>query len=145
MVVDSEGFLEEHADEVRALSPVFTEDFSSWAEEHFGSSESASRILCAPYIYGFALQRKCWCKFFVNSLAPVEWRPEAMKSLILPDAELSLLRALVMSHRHSKNPRELSSQKGKGLVILLFGAPGSGKTLTAGMSRSKHSLILTNI
>jgi ATP-dependent 26S proteasome regulatory subunit len=37
----------------------------------------------------------------------------------------------VTSHRYPEDVRNQTEQKGKGLVILLHGSPGSGKTLTA--------------
>lgn len=42
-----------------------------------------------------------------------------------------MLEALVSSHSFPVNARDQPEQKGKGLVILLHGTPGSGKTLTA--------------
>ena len=52
-------------------------------------------------------------------------------SLILKDDHKLILRGLVTSHEYPDNPRNQPEQKGKGLVILLHGTPGSGKTLSA--------------
>jgi SpoVK/Ycf46/Vps4 family AAA+-type ATPase len=49
----------------------------------------------------------------------------------MDNKKLSLLKALVSAHQLPENPRDQMLQKGKGLVILLHGAPGSGKTITA--------------
>lgn len=70
--------------------------------------------------------------------------PDAFDSLVLPPEHRDIVRALVKTHARTK--RSLGSQppvptvqrefdivqgKGKGLIILLHGAPGVGKTSTA--------------
>ncbi|KAK3947466.1 P-loop containing nucleoside triphosphate hydrolase protein [Pseudoneurospora amorphoporcata] len=52
-------------------------------------------------------------------------------SLLLPNAQKRILRALVENHIFPDNARDEDMQKGKGLVRLLHGSPGSGKTMTA--------------
>lgn len=88
-------------------------------------------IHCPPYTIGYSLGKKTWCRFFVDYVRIVEWNLSAWDSLVLPDKEKHLLRALISSHAFSKTPRDSIQQKGKGLVVLLHGTPGSGKTLTA--------------
>jgi hypothetical protein len=89
-------------------------------------------ILCPSFVYGFSLQRKIWCRFFIDCITPVQWKPSPMKNLILPQRQKSILMALTASHQFPIGVREQIEQKGKGLVILLHGTPGSGKTLSAG-------------
>jgi AAA+ superfamily predicted ATPase len=91
-------------------------------------------LLCPPFAIGFSLSRKCWCRFFVDSISDVLWKKDVWQSLILDEDEKMVLQALVSSHRYPDNPRNQPEQKGKGLVMLLHGAPGSGKTLTAEVS-----------
>src|SRR5277367_4089658 len=88
--------------------------------------------LCPSYVYGFSLENKEWCKFFVDSLSEVDWMQDALDSLILPAPEKRLLQGLVTGHKFPERARDGAGLKGKGLVVLLHGAPGSGKTLTAG-------------
>ena len=87
--------------------------------------------LCPPFVYGFSLARKEWCRFFVPLISDIAWNPDSFDSLILGENQKSLLRALVSSHSFPGAPRDQAQQKGKGLVVLLHGKPGSGKTLTA--------------
>jgi AAA+ superfamily predicted ATPase len=94
-------------------------------------SLEADPLLCPPYIYGYSLEMKEWCKYFLTNLTPVEWKDNAMDALILPDAQRRLIRSLVSSHRFPDQARDESALKGKGLIMLLHGTPGSGKTLTA--------------
>jgi hypothetical protein len=88
--------------------------------------------LCPSYVYGFSFEKKEWCKFFVDFLSDVDWKSDALDSLILPAPQKRLLQGLVTGHRFPDKARNEHGLKGKGLVILLHGSPGSGKTLTAG-------------
>jgi len=89
--------------------------------------------LCPPYANGFSLEMKEWCKFFVDFLHPFEWKSNAMGALMLPDAERKPIRSLVTHHRFPDQARDATQQKGKGLIFLLHGSPGTGKILTAGL------------
>lgn len=91
----------------------------------------ADPLLCPPYVYGFSLETKEWCKYFVESLHPIDWKKNAMETLILPDAQRRLIRSLITCHRFPDKARDEPILKGKGLIVLLHGSPGSGKTLTA--------------
>ena len=90
-------------------------------------------MLCPPYALGYSLARKDWCRFYVDHISDISWDKSAMASLVLQEQRKSVLEALVLSHAFpdSSTVRDDARQKGKGLVILLHGSPGSGKTLTA--------------
>lgn len=90
--------------------------------------------LCPSFVYGFSIQQKLWCRFYIDCLEEVSWKSTPMETLILQDNQKRILTALVTSHIFPEEAREESELKGKGLVILLHGTPGSGKTLTAGKS-----------
>ncbi|KAI1461859.1 P-loop containing nucleoside triphosphate hydrolase protein [Annulohypoxylon moriforme] len=102
---------------------------------------------CPPYTHGYSLGRKQWCRFFVDNISEVKWSSKAWDSLILPDKEKHLLRALISSHAYSRKPRDSMKQKGKGLVVLLHGTPGSGKTLTAETAAegTRKALVSTSV
>lgn len=80
---------------------------------------------------GYSLSRKTWCKFLIDNTSEVRWKPDVWERLILSAEQKEVLEALVSSHHFPANARDQPEQKGKGLVILLHGTPGSGKTLTA--------------
>jgi hypothetical protein len=98
------------------------------------------RKLCPSYVYGFSFERKEWCKFFVDFILPVNWKKDAFSSLILPEPQKRLLQGLVTGHAYPDSARDESRLKGKGLVVLLHGSPGSGKTLTAGRCLSPDEI-----
>ncbi|KAH9897321.1 P-loop containing nucleoside triphosphate hydrolase protein [Xylariomycetidae sp. FL2044] len=103
--------------------------------------------LCPPFTVGYSLSRKQWGRFLVDNMTEVAWNPKAWDPLVLPDKEKLLLRSLITSHQYSENPRDHMQQKGKGLVVLLHGTPGSGKTLTAETAAEgcKKALISTSV
>lgn len=84
-----------------------------------------------PFVHGYSVVRMDWCRLWLSTLQEVDWRPNAFDDLILPDRQRHLVDALVSSHDFPESTSEQTKQKGKGLVVLLYGPPGSGKTLTA--------------
>ncbi|KAI0972699.1 P-loop containing nucleoside triphosphate hydrolase protein [Xylaria arbuscula] len=103
--------------------------------------------LCPPYTLGYSLGRKRWVHLLVQNIHDASWIPDTWDTLVLPEREKTLLRSLVTSHVYSDNPQDQTLRKGKGLVILLHGTPGSGKTLTAEVAAeaSKKALVVTSI
>jgi hypothetical protein len=65
-------------------------------------------------------------------MSEAEWKRDAFDSLILGKEQKLILQALISSHAFSSNVRDQVKQKDRGLVILLYGSPGSGKTFTPG-------------
>lgn len=73
-----------------------------------------------------------WGAFAVSQLAPVVWNEAAFKKLIFEEEKRDMIKALVQAHRSDVDAfDDIVAGKGKGLVGLLSGSPGVGKTLTA--------------
>ncbi|RYO05647.1 hypothetical protein AA0119_g3167 [Alternaria tenuissima] len=92
----------------------------------------------APYIYlfpptipGFSLRRKEWVDLVVDKIVDVSWNKEAFKHLVADDKTKELVQALVADRISSERNTDLIQGKGNGLIILLHGGPGTGKTFTA--------------
>lgn len=88
---------------------------------------------------------------FVDGIRPVTWNKTAYDRLVLPPQTKELVKALVTvrtSQRGAKQGLGLAGKrediiagKGNGLIMLLHGGPGTGKSLTAGMRPSLgHSI-----
>ena len=104
-------------------------------------------MICQPRLRAYALAKKTWVQLDVNSVQTVqEGKVEnALDHLCLADDEDThstkrMIRSLVLAHtlRGEEKRRETPDQlqdfvegKGRGLVILLHGTSGVGKTLTA--------------
>ncbi|KAK9418246.1 putative P-loop containing nucleoside triphosphate hydrolase protein [Seiridium unicorne] len=111
-------------------------DRKTFQEDHFSDQVGVARaepepLLCPPFTIGYSLGKKQWSRFFVDNLSNMSWKENAWESLILDDEQKNMVQALVSSHQYPEDARNQAEQKGKGLVILLHGSPGSGKTLTA--------------
>lgn len=90
-------------------------------------------LIASPVVLGFALSEKLWLEFTVSGISDVVFNEDAFDSLVLPDNQKSIVKALVSSHAFhpSKSIDDIISGKGRGLCCVLHGPPGTGKTLTA--------------
>ena len=90
-------------------------------------------LISSPVVLGFAFSEKLWLEFTVSGISDVVFNDQAFDSLVLPDNQKSIVKALVSSHAFhpSKSIDDIISGKGRGLCCVLHGPPGTGKTLTA--------------
>ncbi|KAG9231384.1 P-loop containing nucleoside triphosphate hydrolase protein [Amylocarpus encephaloides] len=89
-------------------------------------------LICSPYIQGFSFGNKRWGGFAVSRLQEIQWGNESFNSLVLEPRRKALIHSLVKQHSVTDaSYDDLIAGKGRGLVILLSGNPGCGKTLTA--------------
>ncbi|KFA54443.1 hypothetical protein S40293_10081, partial [Stachybotrys chartarum IBT 40293] len=114
---------------------------------HLKSWEDEQYLICPPRVLGYILLEKRWAQLQVTKLSPIrEEEPEnAWKSRLKLKNEKEtkgLLFDLVTSHKFSNPAKDDNKRnglevddiipgKGKGLVVLLYGPPGVGKTSTA--------------
>jgi SpoVK/Ycf46/Vps4 family AAA+-type ATPase len=76
---------------------------------------------------------KRWGFFYVDNIAEVKYNSQAFKNLVLPRETKEMIYSLVKIHAtDGLQFDDLIKGKGKGIVFLLHGPPGVGKTLTAG-------------
>ena len=88
-------------------------------------------FLMPSHIKGFNLRRKKWFELAADRITDVTWNRETFQNLVIEHKEKDLIRALVSSQLESERSTDLISGKGNGLILLLHGSPGTGKTLTA--------------
>ncbi|KAM5349233.1 hypothetical protein ACJ41O_005740 [Fusarium nematophilum] len=100
-------------------------------------------MIMQPYVHAFVLRSRQWVTVRTTDLHEVEFE-SGFNDLVLPDNHKTTVQALVKTHenmRASQDPSigsssieaslDLVKGKGSGLVILLHGPPGVGKTSTA--------------
>ncbi|KAF5021755.1 hypothetical protein F66182_6205 [Fusarium sp. NRRL 66182] len=89
-------------------------------------------IMTYPMVRGYALKNKRWMEFFIDDVTEVKFNDKAFDSLVLPQDQKELILAFAQSQVRFKNVfDDIISGKGKGIIMLLSGGPGIGKTLTA--------------
>ncbi|KAJ9652347.1 hypothetical protein H2198_008386 [Neophaeococcomyces mojaviensis] len=101
-------------------------------EEEKEYIDNRDLLLADHKIPGYALQAKRWCWFNVDLINPIVFNTEAFDSLLLPAKQKSLVHSLVKIHASGNDEfDDMIAGKGKGLVFVLHGCPGVGKTFTA--------------
>ncbi|KAJ3546083.1 hypothetical protein NM208_g2189 [Fusarium decemcellulare] len=123
-------------------------------------------LLCPEFIPAFIFRTRTWGKFlskwiqvraptvnlhyverlYIQHLSEPKFNPQMIESLVMDPIQLRRLKALAQSFaRIDKDGNQLVHQswsadfvkgKGKGLIFLLHGRPGVGKTCTAGIIES---------
>ncbi|KAF1989440.1 hypothetical protein K402DRAFT_272627 [Aulographum hederae CBS 113979] len=112
--------------------------------------EEMQYMLCPPRVLGYVLKEKRWAQLSVDNLVeipPSDDKIQTMEGLHLGGTDdgkerKNLLVGLVEHHgaKEAKSGEnegyglnDITADKGKGLVILLYGTPGVGKSSTAQM------------
>ncbi|KAF2660315.1 P-loop containing nucleoside triphosphate hydrolase protein [Lophiostoma macrostomum CBS 122681] len=124
-------------------SRIDPESFYDSADENLSYPDDSSYImtdeqalLCPARVRGFSLSDKTWGFFLVDSVKDIKWEKNTMARLEVDAGVKDAVRSLV--HTYSKGEKRINKPledivagKGTGLVFLLSGPPGLGKTLTA--------------
>ncbi|KAL4863402.1 P-loop containing nucleoside triphosphate hydrolase protein [Aspergillus spectabilis] len=105
-----------------------------------GSLKDDQKRLLPPEVYGFVLRTRRWATFDIKLLEEPDYSNGWKNLVIKPDTK-ELVHALVENHERPRGELgkvegalpsvDLVQGKGKGLIILLHGEPGVGKTSTA--------------
>lgn len=128
---DDEDYDEEYDDE-------YSEPYDSDVECGEGEKSSLKSLtkdqllLCSASLKGYSLKNKKWLTFSIGSVKDIKYNDGAFDSLVLPEDHKELILALTESQVANKETfDDVIQGKGKGMIMLLSGPPGVGKTLTA--------------
>ena len=112
---------------------LYTESISEWKGNGPPLLSDEQLVICDNVIPGFSLISKRWCFFEVDYIQEFEYNNRAFESLVLAQEQKSMIHSLVRIHADERlDFDDLIKGKGKGMIFLLHGEAGTGKTLTAG-------------
>ncbi|WAO90822.1 AAA domain-containing protein [Fusarium falciforme] len=107
----------------------------TWANDQFMGIEEPPEdfLYCLPpKIHGFDFTTKAWKTLQVDDITDVTWNKRAFSQVVVPPETKELILAAVSAHGERKSmDLDIVQRKGQGLLVLLHGGPGTGKTLTA--------------
>ncbi|ORY46474.1 P-loop containing nucleoside triphosphate hydrolase protein [Rhizoclosmatium globosum] len=89
----------------------------------------AMHFLCSPTVYAFSFASKRWGQTYVKHICPISFDDHAFQRLVMDHERKHLILNLVNGGTGCN--LDLINGKGGGLIFLLHGCPGVGKTLTA--------------
>ncbi|ETN39300.1 uncharacterized protein HMPREF1541_05523 [Cyphellophora europaea CBS 101466] len=153
IVVDADSWNTHSPHESVEISPIprveaATNDIESDADSFDHVSASASetdegkksfqkltdyqRLLATSLVRGYSLKLKKWLKFKLDAVEDIKWSSNAFENLVLPAQHKELVLALAQTQVGGGNAfDDVIAGKGRGMILLLTGPPGVGKTLTA--------------
>ncbi|KAG5765321.1 hypothetical protein H9Q72_006618 [Fusarium xylarioides] len=95
------------------------------------------RLITSYRVFGFIMRSRKWAKLDLTYLGPMKGQ-NTFDLLVLPPGHREMVESLVTQHFLDKasaydetDEVDIVRGKGKGLILLLHGAPGVGKTTTA--------------
>ncbi|CAZ80006.1 unnamed protein product [Tuber melanosporum] len=136
IVTDGKGAFyvvtEQEANDKSMRVEALPEDGDEEAEPVFTDDEL---LTASPVVLGWSFNEKLWLEFTVSGVEEIQWNEKAFDSLVLAEEQKEIVKALVESHSGnniaSATIDDVIQGKGRGLVSVLHGPPGVGKTLTA--------------
>lgn len=88
-------------------------------------------LICTDSIPILSFLDKKFYIAVVDKINDIVLNEQLFEQLVLPRSHKELVRVLVQSHSMGINFDDFVEGKGLGLVLLLHGPPGAGKTMTA--------------
>lgn len=89
-------------------------------------------LLASPYVRGYSLRDREWLTFLIDNIEDIVWQENAFNSLVMSEEQKALILSFAESQMKNRGGfDDVIKGKGQGIIMLLAGTPGVGKTLTA--------------
>ncbi|KAI0115110.1 P-loop containing nucleoside triphosphate hydrolase protein [Daldinia grandis] len=127
------GELEKHIESLCSSrrTSVKESNFVCRANTFAKLSDDDALITCAT-VRGYTFELKQFLEFFIDNISPIKWDADCFDNLVLDPATKKTVQAVVSTHSSRRDAfDDIVKGKGQGLVCVLHGPPGVGKTLTA--------------
>ncbi|KAE9368085.1 P-loop containing nucleoside triphosphate hydrolase protein [Stipitochalara longipes BDJ] len=128
-MIDMNMYREMNPDEAKSLSQ--RDDLGQKLFDRKAAPSETFLLLLQTTIQGFGFQDKKWRTLAIEYLHDIDWNTKAFDRLVLKHHKKELVKALVTVHVTASASTDVIEGKGNGLIMLLHGGPGTGKTLTA--------------
>lgn len=139
IIVDIDSFNRFSPWRVRYLNDWNANDLDRFSKHKETLGLTDEKFVLPPYYQmlarsrtrGYSLKFKKWLDFFVEQISEVVWNSTAFDRLVLPPDQKELILSFSESQIAGSTFDDVIQGKGKGIICLLSGPPGVGKTLTA--------------
>ncbi|GAP85125.2 putative AAA family ATPase [Rosellinia necatrix] len=136
-MIDFETYRQLHSDSAN-FKRLYANRMGQEANEMDPEVMASDDPPAAPEIYvfpqratGYNLRSKKWDDLVVDLIEDVVWNKKSFEHLVVDIETKELIQALVTNQLESEQGTDIIERKGNGLIILLHGGPGTGKTFTA--------------
>lgn len=122
IMIDEEG-INKYGSKPYIFDNISIIELENITEEH--------KLLMFPYVSVYNLGvRKMWGMSHISDIEPVVYNEQAFEQLVIDPYKKMIIETLVQNH-DSSDEIDIITDKGRGLIFLLHGPPGVGKTLTS--------------
>ncbi|KAJ3469479.1 hypothetical protein MRS44_003544 [Fusarium solani] len=132
-MIDFATYKELHPDNEYSRRTQISSNVDEYSPGDNQGPQAPEMYLFPTMVPGFDLRRKIWGKFnrYWQVIRDAVWNDKAFSNLVADENMKELILASVTNQLETEKGTDLIDNKGNGLIMLLHGSPGTGKTFTA--------------